>query len=58
MNNPFTGDVPMLEQARIVADVLIPVLRAFRAELGDERANAIAARGLAEWHLALSLIHI
>jgi hypothetical protein len=40
---------PLLEQAKIQAQVLIPVLRAFRDELGTERANRIAWRALAGW---------
>ncbi len=38
---------PSLERARIQAEVLAPALRAFRAELGTERANRIAWKALA-----------
>ena len=37
---------PALERAKTQAQVLVPVLRAFREELGAERANRIAPRSL------------
>ena len=40
---------PLLEQCKIQAQVLVPLLKAFRAELGAERANRIAWAALAEW---------
>ena len=40
---------PSLEQAKIQAQVLVPVLKAFRKELGEERANRIAWGALAGW---------
>jgi hypothetical protein len=40
---------PLLERSKIQAEVLVPVLRAFRAAIGTERANAIAWAALAEW---------
>jgi hypothetical protein len=39
----------MLARARIQAEVLVPLLRAFREELGVERANRIAWKGLEKW---------
>ena len=41
-------DVPVIEQAKIQARVLVPLLKAFQAELGEERANAIASRVLGD----------
>ena len=38
---------PYLKRAKIQAEVLVPVLRAFRNELGEERANRIAWDALA-----------
>ena len=41
----------LLERRRIEAGVLVPLIRAFQQELGEERANAIARRvvvGIAE----------
>ncbi len=43
----------LLEKVKIQAQVLVPVLRAFRAELGEERANQIASRALREWSAKL-----
>ena len=40
---------PMLDRAKIQAPVLVPLLRAFREELGVERANRIAWKGLEKW---------
>jgi len=47
-------DIPLLDQAKIQADVLVPVLRAFRAELGEERANRIAWQALAGWRQSVA----
>ena len=43
----------LLEKVKIQAQVLVPVLRAFRAELGEERANQIAGQALREWSAKL-----
>jgi hypothetical protein len=40
---------PALGRAKIQAQVLVPVLKAFRDELGAERADRIAWKALAEW---------
>ena len=34
--------VSILEQSKIQAQVLVPLLKAFQVELGQERANEIA----------------
>jgi len=54
MTNPFGPGTDLVAHMKEMTDLLLPVLRAFRDELGPERANAIAARGFAEWrrHLA------
>jgi hypothetical protein len=52
--------VSILEQARIQAQILVPLVRTLQAELGEERANAIVRRALGEtyrrlgerWHAA------
>jgi hypothetical protein len=41
--------VSLLDKTRIQAQVLVPVLRALRAELGNERADAIAKQALRDW---------
>ena len=38
--------VSFLEQAKIQAQVLVPVLKAFQAEFGMDRANEIARKAL------------
>jgi predicted ArsR family transcriptional regulator len=39
----------LLEKTRIQAQVLVPVLRALRAELGKEKADAIVKHALRDW---------
>ena len=49
MAKEMFGSIPLIERAKIQAQVLVPVLQAFRAELGEERANRIAWQALAQW---------
>jgi predicted ArsR family transcriptional regulator len=42
-------ELSLLDKTRIQAQVLVPVLRALRAELGDEAANALVKRALRDW---------
>ena len=39
----------LLDKTRIQAQVLVPVLRALRAELGQEKADAIVRQALRDW---------
>jgi predicted ArsR family transcriptional regulator len=39
----------LLDKTRIQAQVLVPLLRTLRAELGKERADAIVRQGLRAW---------
>jgi hypothetical protein len=41
-------DVPLIEQIKIQAQVLVPLVKALRTELGEERANLIVRRALGE----------
>jgi hypothetical protein len=41
--------VSLLDKTRMQAQVLLPVLRALRAELGKEKADAIVKQALREW---------
>jgi hypothetical protein len=41
-------DVPPIEQVKIQAQVLVPLVKAFQAELGEERANAIVRKTLGD----------
>jgi predicted ArsR family transcriptional regulator len=43
----------LLDKTRIQAQVLVPVLRALRTELGQEKADAIARQALRDWSKAL-----
>ena len=40
--------VPLIEQVRIQARVLVPLVKALRAELGEERANALLRKALGD----------
>ena len=41
-------DIPVIEQAKIQAQVLVPLVKALQAELGEERANAVVRKALGE----------
>jgi L-2-amino-thiazoline-4-carboxylic acid hydrolase-like protein len=41
-------DVPLIEQVKIQAQVLVPLVKALQAELGEERANAIVRKALGD----------
>jgi predicted ArsR family transcriptional regulator len=40
-------DIPAIEQAKIQAQVLVPLVKALRAELGEEKADALVRKALA-----------
>ena len=40
--------IPVIEQAKIQAQVLVPLVKALQAELGKERANALVCEALGE----------
>jgi L-2-amino-thiazoline-4-carboxylic acid hydrolase-like protein len=39
-------DVPIVEQVKIQAQVLVPLVKALQAELGEEQANSIVRKAL------------
>ena len=41
-------DIPVFEQAKIQAQVLVPLVKALQAELGEERANALVRKALGD----------
>src|SRR6476660_3382930 len=41
-------DIPLIEQVKIQARVLVPLVKALQAELGEERANAIVRKSLGD----------
>ncbi|MCC6764054.1 MAG: L-2-amino-thiazoline-4-carboxylic acid hydrolase [Deltaproteobacteria bacterium] len=42
-------EISLLDQVKMQAQVLVPVLRELRAALGVERANALVTKALREW---------
>src|SRR5262245_51040780 len=45
--------VPVIEQAKIQARVLVPLVSALQAELGEDRANAIVRKALGDMYRRL-----
>ena len=45
--------ISLLDKTRMQAQVLVPVLRALRAELGDDKADAIVRDALRDWSTQL-----
>src|SRR4051794_6223854 len=41
-------DIPLIEQVKLQAQVLVPLVKALQAELGEERANAIVRKALGD----------
>ena len=41
-------DIPLIEQVKIQAQVLVPLVKALQTELGEGRANAIVRKALAD----------
>jgi hypothetical protein len=46
-------DIPIIEQTKIQARVLVPLIKALQAELGKERANAIVRKTLGDMYRKL-----
>ena len=49
MDIAINPDISLLDQVKIQAQVLVPLLRALRAELGEERANKLVTGALRDW---------
>jgi hypothetical protein len=45
--------IPIIERAKIQAQVLVPLVKALQAELGEERANALVRKALGDIHRRL-----
>src|SRR4249920_3852922 len=41
-------DIPLIEQVKIQAQVLVPLVKTLQAELGEERANALVRKALGD----------
>jgi L-2-amino-thiazoline-4-carboxylic acid hydrolase len=48
-----TVEIPVIERAKIQAQMLVPLVKALQAELGEERANAIVRKALGDMFRAL-----
>jgi hypothetical protein len=48
-------DIPVFEQAKIQAQVLVPLVKALQAELGEERANAVVRKALGDIYRRLGV---
>ncbi len=46
-------DIPLIEQVKIQARVLVPLVKALRAELGEQRAHAIVRTALGDLYRKL-----
>jgi hypothetical protein len=53
MANRVADGLSLLEQVKLQAEVLVPVLRRLRLELGEPRANALVAEALRGWQRSL-----
>ena len=42
-------DIPFIEQVKIQAQMLVPLVKTLRAELGEEQANALIRKALGEY---------
>ena len=49
----IASDITMLDKVKIQAQVLVPVMRALRAELGRDKADALVKGALRDWSKAL-----
>jgi hypothetical protein len=47
------SDITMLDKVKIQAQVLVPVMRALRAELGRDKTDALVRGALREWSKAI-----
>src|SRR5262245_53641435 len=45
--------IPVIEQAKIQAQVLVPLVKALQSELGKERANALVRKALGDLYRRL-----
>ena len=49
MEITINPEISLLDQAKIQAQVLVPLLETLRSELGDERANKLVTKALRDW---------
>lgn len=46
---PPSGKISLLDEVKLQAEVILPMLRALRAEIGKDRADRIAGDSLRQW---------
>ena len=49
MSKQVENPIPLLDEIKLRAKVLIPILRALRIEMVKDRADGLVARALSEW---------
>ena len=49
MNTLAAGPIPLFDEVKLQAQALVPVLRALRAELGKDQADALVRQPLRDW---------
>lgn len=49
MEKPVDKGISLLDEAKLQAEVIIPILKALRKEIGKERADRIVASALRDW---------
>jgi hypothetical protein len=49
----IASEVPLMDEVKAQARVLVPVLKALRAELGAEKANRLVGEALRDWSKGL-----
>ncbi len=48
-SDDLNKDVSLLTEVKLQAQVLVPIMKALRSELGRDRADALVSRSLREW---------
>ena len=49
MNTQAGNPIPLLDEVKLQAQVLVPILRALRMEMGKDKADELIARALSDW---------
>jgi predicted hydrocarbon binding protein len=49
ISEDYNKDVSLLQEVKMQAQVLVPILKALRAELGKEKADALVGNALRDW---------
>jgi len=49
MDVEINEDISLLDEVKMQARVLVPIIRVLRQELGEQRANRIVSNALRDW---------